>query len=143
MAIPMRPYHLPALVLTQELQDSRYSVKFVQDDSATKLQAIHVRISLDADPVSARVSPQDWYFSATSGLPVRVAYRQPENLHADKYIEDTEEFFDFQTVDGIMVPSRIVLYENRSIVGTAFISSVKFNTGLSSSQFDLSVGGAQ
>ncbi len=143
MATATLPFHLPALVLARELQDARYSVLLVGSVVVNGALAVHVRISLNTDSVSAAVTPQDWYFDSSSGLPIRVEHRLPDNHHANDCAVEAEDFSNFQTVKGLQVPFHMTIYEDGVLQGAATVGSVNFNTGLSSSEFDLAVGGAQ
>ena len=143
MATATLPFHLPALVLARELQDARYSVLLVGSVVVNGALAAHVRISLNTDSVSAAVTPQDWYFDSSSGLPIRVEHRLPDNHHANDCAVEAEDFSNFQTVKGLQVPFHMTIYEDGVLQGAATVGSVNFNTGLSSSEFDLAVGGAQ
>jgi hypothetical protein len=143
MATAILPFHLPALVLARELQDTCYTIRLVGIGTVGGVPVVCVHISLDADPVSAMVTPQDWYFDTSSGLPVRVLHRLPDNHHADEYIREADDFSNFRAVNGLLVPFCMVSYEDEAPEATATINSVTFNTALSSTQFDLAVGEAQ
>lgn len=140
MATASLPFHLPAVVLAHQLRNVNCSVKLIGNTTVASNPAIHVRMSVDTDPVSAQVTPEDWYFNSVTGLPLRVEYRLPENRRADDFSVETEEFSNFQAVSGLQIPYLITIYRDEVLQGAATINSVAFNVGLSSSEFDLLPG---
>jgi len=142
IALANPPLHFPALVLTSVVTNTDYSVTSGGKTTVNGSQAIKVHIFLNTDMLSALVSAQDWYFDAVSGLPLRVEHRLPDNRRPENYVQATEDFADFRVVSGLLVPFKITSYESGSLVAVETITSVSFNNGLSSTEFDVPAGGA-
>jgi outer membrane lipoprotein-sorting protein len=137
------PPHLPALVLFEELQDSRYSVVNLGTGTVEGKPALHVQTSLAGNPIDAQVTQQDWYLDPNTGLPLRVEYRLPSHNDALQFLSAAFEFANYQAVSGVLVPFQITIYFNGQEAGVVTVGSVSFNTGLSPSEFDAPSGGAQ
>ena len=137
------PLHLPALFLTTVLGNKQYSVNFVGKADVNGAPAVKVRISLDTDPLSSLVTPQDWYFDAASAIPLRVEHRLPDNRRPENFVLAADEFADFRVVAGLLVPFKITSYEEGKLVAVETVTAVSFNNGLTSSEFDAPTGGAQ
>lgn len=141
MAQAVRPWHLPGVVLNRELADPAYTLTLAGPAAVNGTAALHVHISLDADKVSAEVTPQEWYFDAATGLPLRVEYRLPDSLRPDSFDKAAAEFSRFQRVNGILIPMQIVVYGNEARAAVITMSSVVFNSGLTALDFELPTGG--
>lgn len=137
------PFHLPALVLTGILANQQYSVTSSGKTTLNGAPAIKVRISLNTDMLSAVVSPQDWYFDATSGIPLRVEHRLPDTRRPENYVVAAEEFADFRSVSGLLLPFKITSYEEGAVVAVETVTAASFNKGLSPVDFDAPSGVAQ
>lgn len=142
IALANPPLHFPLLVLASVAANSNYSVTLGGKTTVNGTPAVKVHIFLNTDMLSALVSAQDWYFDAVSGLPLRVEHRLPDNHRPEHYVQATEDFADFRIVSGLLVPFKITSYESGSLVAVETISSVSFNNGLSSTEFDVPAGGA-
>ena len=140
MATASFPFHLPAVVLAHQLGNVNCSVRLIGNSTVAGNPAIHVRMSVDTNSVSAQVTPQDWYFNSVTSLPLRVEYRLPQNRRPDDFSVEAEEFSNFQKVNGLQIPYRITIYRDGVLQGAATINSVAFNVGLSPSEFDLLQG---
>ena len=143
IALANPPLHLPALVLADVVANQDYSVRLLGRADVSGVDAIKVRIGLDRDLIHSLVTPQDWYFDALTGIPIRVEHRLPDNRRADNYVTAAEEFGDYRSASGLLVPFRILSYESGALVAVETVSTVRFNSGLSSSEFDGPSGGAQ
>ncbi len=143
IALANPPLHLPCLFLATLLADKNYSLIFLGKAEVNGAPAIKIHVSLETDPITALVSPQDWYFDALGGLPIRVEHRLPDSSRPEIFFPVAEEFSDFRTASGLVVPFRILSYENGALVATATVTSVRFNNGISPSEFDAPAGGVQ
>jgi hypothetical protein len=137
------PPHLAALVLYKALSDERYKVAFLGEEVLNGTRVLRIQTSLDKDEVSAGTTVQEWLLDAASGLPLRVEYRLPSNQNALEYLPAAFEFSNFQYVSGVAVPARIAFYHGGQYSGVAVLTSVVFNVGISSSEFDAPAGGAR
>jgi hypothetical protein len=136
------PYEVPALVLLNELNNPNYTISYVGTQTINGNPAIHIRTCDDTDFTSSLVTPQEWYFDATSGLPVRVEYKLPQNTDAQHPLPLSIDFGNFKTVSGIFVPYQLTMNEG-PVVEIATVNSVALNSGLSSSTFAAPSGSAQ
>ncbi|MHB8652642.1 MAG: hypothetical protein ACYDA9_02055 [Terriglobia bacterium] len=143
LALANPPFHLPAVLLLRELNNSQYSIKAEGRVTVGNTVAEKVHISLDTDSVTSLVTPQDWYFDSRTGLPLRVEHRLPDNLRPEIFTPAAEEFSDFRQVAGILVPFRMVAYEDGAQIAVIGVSTVTFNSGVTPGSFDLTTGGAQ
>jgi len=142
IALANPPLHFPGLVLAPILTNSNYSVTSGGKMTVNGVPAIKIHVFLNTDMLSALVSAQDWYFDAVSGLPLRVEHRLPDNRRPENYVQATDDFADFRVVSGLLVPFKITSYESGALVAVETITSVSFNNGLSSTEFDVPAGGA-
>src|SRR5712692_89074 len=143
MALASFPPHLPGVVLLKELLDPSYALTVMAPALVAGRQAIRVRTCLDSDPATAAVTPQEWLFDASTGLPMRVEYRWPDNFNAERFLNVSADLGDYHLVAGILVPFRIAHYVQSEQVATFIFSSVTLNNGLSPTDFDFPTGGVK
>lgn len=136
------PYELPALVLLNELNNPNYTISYVSTQTINGNPAIHIHTCDDTDFTSSLVTPQEWYFDTTSGLPVRVEYKLPQNTDVQHGLPLSIDFANFKAAGGILVPYQLTMNEG-PIVEIAIVNSVALNTGLSPSAFAAPSGSAQ
>jgi hypothetical protein len=137
MASASMPFHLPALVLAKWVNNPDASIQLASSGALAGTAAVHVHISLNTDSVSSEVTSEDWYIDPATGLPLRVEYRLPDNRRPEDFSVEAEEFSNFQVVNGVHIPWQITIYRDGVLQGVGTVNSAVFNTGLSSSEFDL------
>lgn len=141
------PFHIPALVLFNELNNPNYTLTYVGATTLNGTSAIHIQTADNSDSVGQLVTPQDWYFDATTSLPLSVQYRIPSPRDPQIWYPGSITFANFQTVNGVLVPFQLTIQEGPPAVpaAVATISSVTFNIAISSTQCVASsvAGGAQ
>jgi hypothetical protein len=130
------PYFLPGLLLSRELSNPNFSVKYLGPSSVGGKQAKHVQLSDGSGKLEFLISPQDWYFDPSSGLPLRVEFRIPTNENAADWIKGVYDFSNFQPVTGMLIPFQILFSRERMLPHVITFNSVVFNTGISPSIFD-------
>lgn len=135
-------YHIPVLVLFQELQSSGYSFIFVGSTALNGKSAVHVQTRDDSDATGTLFTLQDWYFDPATGLPLRVEYPIPVSQNPSDSLRASIDFSNFQAVSGIEVPFQLVIVEG-PISFTASVTSATFNTSVNSSGFLATTAGAQ
>ncbi len=128
------PFYLPGIVLSRELGNPDYSFQVVNDSSGF----IHVRTSLELNAAAASITPQDWYFDATTKMPVRVQYLLPSNHRFGRPKGATLDLSDFRNVSGITIPFRIVTHGLDSKSRTATVADVEVNGAIDRTHFELS-----
>jgi hypothetical protein len=93
--------------------------------------------------VGSLVTPHEWYFDATTFVPLEVRLRLPPNENASDYLNGTLDFWQFQSVDGLSVPSQITLSRANGPTKSISVNSVTFDSGVPQSMFDPPPGGGQ
>ncbi len=140
------PFHIPGLVLFNELNNPNYTLTYVGATTLNGTSALHIQTADNSDSVGQLVTPQDWFFDATTGLPLSVQYRIPSAGNAQNWQPGSISFANFQSVNGVLVPFQLTIQEGPPgppVVAT--ISSVAFNAAIASTQCvaPAGVGGAQ
>ncbi len=128
------PYHVPALVLFNELANPGYAFILVGSTTINGKNAIHVLTRDDSDATGHSFTPQDWYFDASTGLPLHVSYQVPLSQNASDSLQESIDFAGYQAVSGIHVPFQLTITEGQSSFVTT-VSSAAFNTSLGPSVF--------
>lgn len=136
------PYHVPGLALLGELNNSNYSITYVGPETRNGLAVIHVQTADNSDDIGSTVTPQDWYFEASSYLPVSVEYRVPDSADMTSFSMLAKDFGAYTQVLGIFVPT-IFVNSMDGVSRTVTITSTVFNSGLSPTTFDVPAGGVQ
>ena len=72
------PYQVPSIVLSRELSSSAASMTLVGTTTVNGRSALQVHVANNSGVTETMLSPRDWYFDSTSGLPIRLTYRVPE-----------------------------------------------------------------
>jgi hypothetical protein len=137
------PFYLPGLLLSRELSNSNYSVKYVGVSTVGGRRAAQIHLSDGSDRVAVLVTPQEWYFDLSSGLPLSVEFHIPTNENAADITKGTYDFSDFRLVNGMLTPFQISFSQEHLPVRTISLNSVTFNAGVSPSIFDAPKGAAQ
>jgi outer membrane lipoprotein-sorting protein len=136
MARANLPYYLPGLLLSRELANPSFSVKYVGASSVGGYRVVQVHLSDGSDKIASLVTPQDWYFDLNSGMPLRVEFRIPSNDNAADFAVGTFDFSDFRMERGMLMPFQISFSQEELPVRLIIFSSVTFNVGVSPSIFD-------
>ena len=136
------PFHVPGLVLLNELNNPNYSMTYVGAETRNGALVVHIQSGDYSDSVGATVTPQDWYFDSASYLPIAVQYRVPDSVDATQFSTLTKDFSGWTQVNGVLVPSGFVNTMNGAS-RTITITSLVFNSGLSPTTFVLPAGGTQ
>jgi hypothetical protein len=133
------PFHIPALVLFNELSNQNYTLTFVGQTTLNGVAAVQVNTSDNSDFIGQLVTPQQWYFDPKSGLPLRVVYRIPSFLDAQSYSTGTIDFASYRAVSGVLVPFQLTISEGPgSLVAT--VTTATFNAPLGPNQFTTQLG---
>jgi hypothetical protein len=148
--IPLPPYvarsvlalHNPVFVLYTELLNQNYSLQYVGAAVVDNKPAIQIHTADNSDATGQYVTRQEWYFDLTSFLPVRVEYKIPDERNVQGSTTGSEEFSNYQSVSGLVVPYQITI-EVLHLQLIANVTSVIFNSGLPPSIFNPPAGSAQ
>lgn len=137
-ALASPPFYLPGVVLATALRYPHVSIRLIHDDRSP---LIHVLTSWDLNPLTAFITPQDWYFDPGTLLPVRVEYRVPNTENASKAEPASLEFSDFRSISGIGVPFRVVSHGPDGQTRVFTVTSAQTNIPFSPSYFEVNGGG--
>jgi hypothetical protein len=131
------PTHLPVFVLIQAMANVNVSLDYVGPCVARGANAVKIHVHNDSDAIQQALSIQDWYFDATSGLPLRVEYRLHDAGNALYYMSAAVEFSDFRMVQGVVFPFQVSSFLDGTLRGTLTLSSFTLNPTVASSDFDI------
>lgn len=137
------PFHLPAILLESELADKDRSFHLLDATTINGHPAVHIQTLVETGPVEKALSVHDWYFDATSGLPVRVEYRVPDSLDASRYEPASADYTDYRSMDGITTPLSISATQAGAPIAIVSISNIQWKAPLNPNDFDLAEGGVQ
>lgn len=86
-------------------------------------------------PSTQQLSTMDFYLDATTLLPTAITYNaHPDNDETTNLLVEVD-FSDFQSMSGVMVPTRIQRFQQGDLMVDVTVSGASFNTGLSLSIF--------
>jgi len=136
------PYHIPALVLLNELNNSGYGFNFLGSTTVNGSNATHIQTCDNSDITGHFFTPQDWYFDPVSGLPLRVEYLDPISQDYRESLHGSIDFSGFKVVTGILVPFQLTIHEG-PVSSVATINSVVLNATIDPSGFAPSTGSVQ
>ena len=137
ITLALYPVHLPAVVLSVFLANPNYTITLGSPVQVDGVNANHITVSINTDPVSQAQTPEDWYFDPSSGLPLRVEFRLADAMDALQYTTGAADLANYQSVGGVLTPLLITNTENSVIVSTATITPVQWNYPVSASDFTL------
>jgi hypothetical protein len=136
------PYHIPALVLLNELNNANYTFTFLGSTTVNGSNATHIQTCDNSDITGHFFTPQDWYFDSVTGLPLRVEYLYPISQDYRESLHGSIDFSSFNVVTGILVPFQLTINEG-PFSSVASMNSVVFNSTLDPSVFAPSTGSVQ
>ena len=136
------PYQLPGLVLLNELNNPNYTISFVGPTNVNGTAAIQVHTCDETDYTSHLIMPQEWYFDASTGLPIRVEYKLPKDTDVEHPWSLSIDFSNFTAAGAILVPRTLTINAGPA-TATATVNSVALNSGVPASAFAAPSAGAQ
>lgn len=148
---PMKPHLLRAtfypsfapITLLRELQDPNYSVRIEGTTTVGSDDVTIVRLASEASPMDSWVTPQNWYFSSTTKLPVEVDRRLPDPKYPAKFGLEVDTMSNYQSSSGILFPTNFAFSIGGNMVKSVSVTSIKLNSVIPPSEFDQNQGGAQ
>lgn len=129
------PAHLAAMRLGQILKDPKFDVLFDGVDSINGRSVYKVKTRYNLDPIEAALTQQEWYFDQNF-LPIRIDYQVGEQRNAAEISNLSADLEGYSMYDGVMIPTKVTFSMDRKLGGTATLSAIQFNPGLSNSEFD-------
>ena len=132
-----KPFHLPGLVLQSTLNDQNYQLVLVGNENTSGTATIHVRILHRLFHIMQPGSRQDWWFDASTFLPLKVTFKVPGQA-VESYMDVTYTFSGWSAdVSGLMVPHQILITnEFGADAQTCTVLQLKINTQPAASLFD-------
>ncbi len=137
------PLYLPGVRLLQELNNQALTIQYIGGVQVHGVPAVQIHVIDDSDAAGSLVTPHEWYFDATTFLPLEVQYRVPPNENAGDYLNGTLDFWQFQTASNLLAPSQITFSRANAPTKSITVGSVTFNSGVPQSTFDPPQGGGQ
>jgi hypothetical protein len=137
--------YFPQQFLGTVLNNPDESIQYVGLETVNGASAQHVLVwnTYNSNPSMQFLSSftaTDIWLDSTSGLPRRIQYIHRDGGGAAPKILRTVDYSNYQTVQGINFPMTITESVNGTVWATSTIQSVNFNTGLSETNFPVSVG---
>src|SRR5580704_15469776 len=88
--------------------------------------------------VSTHNESVDLYFDTSSHLPVKKSFSWRDPTDKEKNIEE-EVYDNYKPVEGVMTPFSVTRFYNGDMASQRFLNSIRYNTGLNDSLFNVSV----
>jgi len=141
----LRAMFVPALVgsvLLQAINNPNYSLEYGGTGVVGTTNVAIVKISSQATRSDSFVTPQTWYFDASTGLPLRIDYRLPGERDFRGFLPATLDLSSYSAVAGVLYPFQsVATIAGRRTISTT-VASITVNPAIHSSTFD-AAGGAQ
>jgi hypothetical protein len=134
---------LVATMLLKELQDANYSIEYKGTATVGSEPVTIIRTTSQASVSDTWVTPQDWYFSNNTNLPVQVEHRFPDPQRMARFGTGIEQLSGYQPISGVLCPTQVSLSTGGIPIYVVTVSSVIPNTPIPSTEFDPVTGGAQ
>jgi hypothetical protein len=136
-AAVLKPYHIPGLVLAQDVQDTNWGFRYVGEETIAGVQAVHVRIQRTARGWPIPILNQEWYFNPTTHLPIEVQYHVPSDPPSRFYGTVAVTYSSF-SAEQTPVPQQILVGSPGSDPVACTLAAPSFNTHPQSTEFAIS-----
>ncbi len=142
-----RAMFVPALVgpiLLQKLQNQSYSIRYGGMGTIGTRPVVIVSTAAETTYPENVVTPQTWYFDASTTLPARVEFRSPVPKYLWNYVTERLDFSDFRPIAGTVFPFLISFSVdgNEDALQTFSLNTISVNANIALSDFDAPSGGA-
>lgn len=134
-------WFLPEFLIGRVLTNGGYAISPVDSESPHGVSEQHLGVfqqkdaSVTLPALIQSLSHMDIYLDSTSFLPAAVAFNAHPDNDAATNIRVEIKFSNYESVQGVMIPSHIQKYINNGLVLDLTISSAQINSGLSTSDF--------
>jgi hypothetical protein len=81
------------------------------------------------------ITDSEVWLDSRTGLPARIEFKDENTSSARASVQIRIEYSDYRTVDGVLYPFHIKQYLNGSLRANVHVQDVRFNTGLTDSDF--------
>ncbi len=137
MGAAVGPTQMPLLILGSVISNSGFAAVMGDPVVIGGVTTVHVQITNTTDPNNESYTVEDWYFDPNTSLPLRVECVVPDPFDASDTRTGTEDFANYQSVGGYLVPLQTVDSLDGSVVETTVLSTVQVNITVNDSQFNL------
>jgi hypothetical protein len=138
--------YFPLPYLAGILQNPDVALQYIGSETLNGASAQHIRATdtFQSNPSFQYLSSftvTDVWLDSASGLPRRISFTYRDGGGATPKIPVTIDYSTFQNFGGVLYPSQILQSVNGTPWMTVSIESVRFNTGLTNSNFPVATGG--
>jgi hypothetical protein len=135
-ALLLKPFHLPGLVFAAVLNDPHYVTSIAPPADATANSTVHVHVVRRLIHAFESGSEQDWWFDASTFLPLKVTYRIP-GQSIRSYGEESYVFSAWTAGSfGVVIPNGILATSFGVNSDSCTATQVQINTNPAPSLFD-------
>jgi outer membrane lipoprotein-sorting protein len=132
----------PLPLIVSVLNNSDETLHYIGAETLNGASVQHVRVwntfaSIAPLQALASFSTRDFWFDATSGLPLKIAYSRQAGGGAVPSFPVELTYSNYTKVNGVLYPFQINKSYNGTPWQTITIQSVAFNTGLTAAQFQV------
>lgn len=135
------PFHLPGVLLLQELNNPEYSFRAMGNQQTAQGPAQEVAIAIAGPERPVEGSTQLWYFSTTNGQPLQVVYTMPSEHAPELGVRVTTSFSGYSTIDGALLPTRVTISVGDFLIANCTASTIHTNVHPSEAIFESATGG--
>lgn len=137
-------WFFPAISIQSALNDSQIAFTYVGADTKAGVAVQHIQISrlvpgqiASATQLIQELSRTDIYFDASTYLPVAIDFNEHPDFAADINTPVEIQFSDWQTVNGVQMPSHIQKFRQGSLSLDLTGLTVSVNAAISPSDFTI------
>ncbi len=134
-------FHLPGVLLLQELNNPTYSFQAMGVQQTAQGPAQEVAISIAGPERPVEGSTQLWYFSTINSQPLQVTYTMPSEQAPEVGVPVITSFSGYSAVEGALLPSRITISVGDFSIVNCTASSIRVNVHPSEATFASAAGG--
>jgi len=126
-------WFFPALSSLSPSQNTVLAYVGMESRNGAKIQHLQSYVYSLSQP--SQLSVMDFYLDAATLLPVAVTFNAhpDDNAGTDLLVEVV--FANYQSISGVMVPTRVQRYQEGNLMLDLTVSTASFNTGVSLSNF--------
>jgi hypothetical protein len=136
-------WFFPAFILADVLSNSNYSISAIDQQSTSGSSVYHITVFLqiatpgDTSNWIQRLTRMELYLDPTSFLPTAMVVNVHPDNNASLDLPEEFTFSGYQTAQGAQVPFHIQRYRNHTLLIDIQVSTVTFNSALTTSTFTL------
>ena len=108
-------------------------LSYIGQESRNGASVQHIHSSINGQPSNATIqqlSSMEFYLDSTTLLPVAITFNSHPDNDAATNFQIEVDFFTYQSISGVLVPTHIQRYSDGNLILDAMISNAAVNTGL-------------